>query len=193
MPSIPIIIDDVKRYGNFRMTRCTYFTIECDTLSPEWILELGELGIPFYPLGLSGIIWKPIGDKDIFDSIDLIDELFDAIEKNPSLYVDTNEIWLPNFLFRHPSNTTCHKRGSVYRVENDLFRTAYFFTSDRIPERDFLKTCEKNIERIRYSEEETKSFSEWEQTQISRAKQTYPKNSNLVLRWEEKNEDNHEK
>jgi hypothetical protein len=182
MPSIPIIIDDVKKYKKFQMTRCTYFSIECDAPASGWMLSLGDREIPFYLLGLSGIIFKPLGDKDVFGSEYLIDELFDTIEEHPSLYIDINEIWLPNFLFKQ----SYPERGSIYRVRDDLFTKAFSFTSNRMSEKDFLSTCEHLIENIWFSEEETKSFSEWGWAQINNAKEAFPKNPALALRWKEK-------
>ncbi|MHC4359021.1 MAG: hypothetical protein ACYSTQ_09520 [Planctomycetota bacterium] len=72
MSTIPIIIDDIKRYDKFRMSRCTFFSIAYDLPSPDWVLELEDSSIPFFLLGLSGIIWKPMGKRKIFDACDSI-------------------------------------------------------------------------------------------------------------------------
>ena len=97
---VPVVVDDVKRYGKLKMARCTYFTIECDAPSSNWVLELGKKSIPFLLIGLSGLIVRPIRGGRLFESSDSIDELFDTIESHPSLYVDINDLWLPNKLFQ---------------------------------------------------------------------------------------------
>lgn len=47
MNTIPVLIDDIKDYPNFEMTRCTYFTIDSDMPSPDWVLELDNKKINF--------------------------------------------------------------------------------------------------------------------------------------------------
>ena len=177
--SIPIMIDSIKKYKDFSMSRCTYFTVESDTPSPNWIINLEHLRIPFYLLGISGIIWKPLGDQLTFKSPDLVDELFEAIERIPELYVDINDIWLPNFLFRPGSP----KRGNVYRVAEKLFAEAYRYRQDQIQQKKFLLYCEEAIRLISFSGIETKSFHEWEMNQIAIAKNIYPKNKEFALKW----------
>lgn len=183
MGTIPVIVDDVKTYPDFEMTRCTYFTIESDTPSPDWILGLGNLDIPFYLLGLSGIIWKPV-KGDFFDNPDLIEKLFNAIEEGPGLYIDVNDIWLPNYLFYSSKS----KRGDVYRIGEELFNKAYLYREDRISKEEFLMFCEKLEEELYFSEKEAYSFRRWGKDQIAMAKQIYPKNRELELKWHGNNE-----
>ena len=89
--SIPVILDDIRKYDRCYMSRCTYFIMESDlsvesnALSPNWMLVMQALNVPFYLLGLSGIIWKPLGDSYVFDSPDSIRDLFDAIDSSPLL------------------------------------------------------------------------------------------------------------
>lgn len=71
MAAIPVKVDNIKRYGNFRMTRCTYLTIECDCPSPEWSLSFKDQNFPFYLFGLSGHILKPL-KGELFDTPELI-------------------------------------------------------------------------------------------------------------------------
>lgn len=173
---IPVIVDDVKNYRNFSMTRCTYFTIECDVPSPNWVLGLKNKSIPFVLIGLSGVVSKPIGDSALFHTPESIEELFNTIETSPSLYIDMNDLWLPNVLFQAP-----HRRGQVYRVENKLFNEAYLFREEKISEDHFLHRCSNLRPEIRYSEKETHSFENWGKLQIEKAKGVYPKNKNLEL------------
>jgi len=183
--TVPIMIDDIKKYKNFDMTRCTYFSIESDLPSGEWVLELKNRDIPFYLLELSGIITEPTGNEAHFDSSYLIDELFDTIEASPELFIDINDIWLPNFLFRNSP----HKRGDVYRIKEKLFIEADRFREDKIPKERFEMYCRELEDYLFYSEIETRSFKEWARNQIEMAKKKYPKNPELALKWhEEENE-----
>lgn len=177
---IPVILDDIKRYIDFRMARCVYFVIECDEPSPGWTLGLNENKIPFFLLNISGIIYKPSPDIGVFESLVLIDNLFDLIESHPSLYVDTNEIWLPNMLLRD----NC-KRGDVYRVNQYLFLHALDFKNNKISEDEFDGICHQSLKESDYSRIETESFRLWADKQIYEAKQIYPKNANLELRWQQ--------
>jgi len=176
---IPVIIDDVKRYREFEMTRCTYFTIECDLPSPNWVLGLNSKSIPFLLIGLSGIIFKPLGDNVVFESMESIDELFNTIESHSSLYVDTNDIWLPNNLFQD-----LWRRGQVYRMDSKLFNQTFLYRQERISEDQFLRSCKELRGRIFYSEKETHSFEGWAKLQIEKAKSLYPKSKNYELKWQ---------
>lgn len=178
--SVPVIIDDIKNYDGFQMSRCSYFSIECDAPTTGWSLTLEKRDIPFYLLGISGVIWKPFGKDKIFHNVKLIEETFDAIEKDPSLFVDTNDIWLPNFLFEGKS----HERKMVYRVSNRVFLEAYEFRQERISEKRFLENCRKFSDDVEFSEQETASFSSWTAKQIEEAKTRFPKDKDLKLEWE---------
>ena len=176
--SVPIVIDDVKKYKNFSMARCTYFSIESDVPTTDWILELDKQSIPFHLFGVTGIIIKPLGRKKRFDSPGSIDRLFDMIERHPSLYVDANEIWLPNFLFK-----SSVKRGHVYRIASGLFKEAHLFQQNQITKEKFFETCTDSKQNIYYSAEETKSFKNWANEQIKSAKKRFPKNRDLELKY----------
>jgi hypothetical protein len=178
---VPVVVDDVKRYGKFRMTRCTYFTVKCDVPSSDWMLQLGKKSILFLLGGLSGLIIQPTRAGRLFGSSDSIDELFDTIEAHPSLYVDINDFWLPNKLFK-----SLPRRGQVYRVGSELFHVAYLYREERVSEGEFLRRCSDLKSQIRLSEGETRSFVSWSRLQIQRAKDSYPKNKRLELRWREK-------
>jgi len=175
---VPVVVDDVKRYGKFKMTRCTYFTIECDVASSDWVLQLGKKSIPFLLIGLSGLIIEPMGGGRLFRSSDSIDELFNTVERHPSLYVDVNDFWLPNKLFKGFPH-----RGQVYRVGSKLFHVAYLYREERVSERQFLRRCSELKSYFRFSKQETRSFTGWSRLQIERARDSYPKNKGLELKW----------
>ncbi|HEX7320648.1 MAG TPA: hypothetical protein VF399_09895 [bacterium] len=179
--SIPIIVDDIKNYADFEMTRCTYFIIESDIPSPGWILGLGRFKFPFYLLGLSGIISIPLGVENRFNTSETIQSLFDEIESNTNLYVTVNDIWLPNSLFKR----NYHKRGCVYRITTELFIKAYEYRYNRIHKEQFIENCRELRGRFTYSDDETSSFTSWAQGIVKKAKNIYPKNRELALRWQE--------
>jgi hypothetical protein len=64
------------------MTRCTYFSIECDRPSPGWTLSLSSAHIPFHMLGLTGVVLSPPGSTHEFSSTDDIRRLFDDVEEH---------------------------------------------------------------------------------------------------------------
>jgi hypothetical protein len=179
MKSVPIMIDSVKNIKGFQMTRCTYFSIESDTPSLDWILQIGDQIIPFMLIGLSGIITKPIGADPYFNSIQLIEDLFDAIEKKPNLYVDINSIWLPNFLFE----SDLRVRGQVYRAKEKLFIAAYQYQVGEISLKELMRMIESDKNGLKLSETETGTFKKWAKIQIEEAKKAYPKSTELELDW----------
>jgi len=177
--SIPIMIDDVKDVEEFKMTRCTFFNIESDLPSGDWILELKDCNIPYFSVGLSGIITGALGDNPIFESSESVDELFKAIEDNDELFIDINDIWLPNFLFED----TLHNRGDVYRIKEKLFIEASRFREDKISKEAFEKSCYEMKDLLAFSEIETEAFKAWSKNQIETAKARFPKNPDRKLTY----------
>lgn len=170
--SIPVVIDDVKNFESFQMTRCTYFSIQCDTPAPNCYLGLGERQIPFLMLGLSGILFQPSLEDQFFDTPEKLEELFQAIEELTDVYVDINDIWLPNFVF----TSVEHTRGSVYRIGIELFEAAYHFRNEVISNRKFSEVCDRLVDTVHYSPEETEALRQWEDQQIEMAKTHYKEN-----------------
>lgn len=180
---IPVIVDDVKINESFPITRCMYFSIECDEPSPNWTLGLNQADIPFYLLDLSGIIFKPMGE-DQFLSPASIDGLFELIEGNESFFVDTNEVWFPNHIF---SRTP--ERGDVYRIPHGLFFLAMQFQRQSLAYVDYLSKSREVNDRLRLSELETKAFLGWEKKIRGEAREGYPKNRELVLQLKDEPRD----
>ena len=166
MISIPIIIDNVKKSAEFAMTRCLYFTIDSDTPLTGSSIKVNSRKISLYMIGFSGIICKPIGRKWYFSTYKLIDKLFDTIETNPNLFVDTNDIWLPNMMF----DDSPHERGNVYRINENIFIEAIKFRTDTISQERFSDFCSQNNGSAVYSDVETKAFNRWEIRQIEQTK-----------------------
>jgi len=177
--SVPLIIDDVRKNPDFPIVRCSFFTIENDMPSPDWRMTLSNHRVSFHLLGLSGVIWKPTKGTT-FNHPARIDELFEIIERDPELHIGIIDIWFPDWLFGEHV-----KRGDVYRVSEDLFRMGYLFRRDRISKEEFLEFCHKFRDNIRISAKEAESFRKWSATQIESAKEAYPKNRDLALKWRE--------
>lgn len=132
------MVDSIKDQESFRMARCLYFSVECDTPSTGWQLGLESGYIPFLMLGLSGIITKPI-KGDSFNNEDDIDSLFETIEKHENLYVDINDIWLPLFVLDKNA-----ERSDVYRIPFELFSIAYDYTLGRTSIDEYLENVRKH-------------------------------------------------
>jgi len=179
--TIPVMADKIDARGPSDFIRATYFSIECDLPSPGWILELEEREIPFFLVGISGIIWRPIGKRRNFSSSRLISELFEIIEEDPSLFVDVNDIWLPQLLFAEKKPV----RGDVYRIKKDLFVAAYGFRFNQVSEVRFLQSCENLKAAITFSKGETEAFKKWEALQIKEAKDQYRTKESLALEWKQ--------
>jgi hypothetical protein len=163
------------------MVRCSYFTIECDIPIPDWTLTLKNSKIPFFVIGLSGIVFRPLGNEYIFETQKLITDFFRSVEKNKDLFIDSNYIWIPDFLFDFEL-----KRGDVYRLTDLLFIAAYKFRKGKINQRPYLAFCQDSKKLSIYSAKETSAFRQWQKQIIDTARRQYPKNSKLVLKYESK-------
>jgi hypothetical protein len=177
--AVPVIVDDVKQHTRFAMTRCTYFSIECDQPSPGWTLSLNRAHIPFYMLGLSGIVLSPPGNNHEFSSAPDIRRLFDDIETNEHLFVDINDLWLPNECF--PDSELA--RGAVYRVGPRLFDLAFQFRHDLLPQHEFEMLAREFSHEVSFSTGETEAFQHWSNEQIMIASEQYHQKTSLALEW----------
>lgn len=196
--AVPVIIDSVKtsvrkivdsqRPGegsSFRLiTRCNYLSVECDFPKPGWSLRVSELNLPFLMLGLTGVIHRPF-DGEHFDTPDKIEDMYVRIEEEADLFVNINDIWLPNFLFTRAGAP--QKKGQVYRVHGDLFSAAFLYREGRLALGTFLERCHgvNRHDAVAISEKETVAFTEWHKWQIEHAIGQYPKNKELALRYRE--------
>ena len=179
---VPVVVDDVKRIPDFRMTRFIYFSVACDEPAPGWTLTLRELELPFLLLGLSGIVLSPPGDRSEFLEPADFDSLVDMIEKHAHLYLDINDIWLPNDSL--PADRAI--RGAVYRIGQELFADAFEFRNDLVSDKAFSAISKDRREQVSYSEQETRAFRLWTQQQIAGAKANYEeKESEFALVYDE--------
>ncbi|HCO95706.1 MAG TPA: hypothetical protein DIU00_17460 [Phycisphaerales bacterium] len=170
--SIPMWIDDIKKAGSFKMTRLSYFVAEADEPTDDCAIMLGKANIPVIICGFSVAICQPSGAKQRFESATELDKLFDYIEDECDLSIETPDIWLPNGLFKSKHTP---KRGDVYRIKQKLFTTALAFRTGRSNQQDFEEWCAKSSEKVTYSDKETTVFAEWSTMQTERAKEKYEK------------------
>ncbi len=179
--TVPITVDSVKETDSYRMTRCTYFSIECSEPAPGWSLRTSDIDVQFFMIGLSGVITAPPGGDQFFDTPDQLDHLFNVIEQNKALYVETNDIWLPNDLFLK-SGMKPH-RGQVYRIGGTLFRAAYLLKEDIRSDDEFmLRIKDMNIpEFVKYSENETEALMVWNKKLIDINREYYHANPEKKL------------
>ncbi|QLG44854.1 hypothetical protein [Costertonia aggregata] len=175
--TVPIFIDDIKKFTDFRMTRCTYFSVESDNPIPDWGLNIDDENIPLVLLGFEGIVTKPLGEKALFGSDKDIQAFFELIERDDNFYIDVNDIWFPNFLFGYE----VPKTSVVFRVSTKLFNLGYRFRNDKIPSQKFIAACGNHLPEIYFSPLENNAFAQWEQLVIAEAKEIYPKNEALAL------------
>jgi hypothetical protein len=180
VPTVPVIVDDVKRYPDFHMTRLTYFSIECDEPAPGWTLELDRARVPFLMMGLSGIVLRPTGARARFDEPDAFRDLFDLVEQHEALYVDVNDVWLPNGCFEGMRVG----RGDVFRVGVRLFARALAYRSNRETTERFEAEAIDLRGEIEPSPAEADAFRAWSRSQIDDARRVYHEDEDAALPWE---------
>lgn len=179
--SIPIMIDSVKNYESFKMTRCTYFSVVSSLPFPKKRFRGSLFSLPVLLIGWEGVIFKPLGVKRRFSSPKLIDKLFDLIESREEQYVDTNDIWIPNSMFNGPT-----KRGSVYRISKEMFTLASSHRYEQITKDVYLEKISPLINSIKYSESETLTFKNWQKGIIDQVKEDYSKKApEEKLKWQD--------
>ncbi len=182
--SVPITIDDVKRLPDFRFSRCSYFTAECDLPSSNWRLELEGRQIPILLAGGAGIIFRPSLDEPRFTDRDQIEHLFDALEADLQLSVGTGDIWIPNELVEPILNQRrLEPRGVTLRIGYDLFVAAMQYRTDRIDREQFETMARASRDAVTFLMAEHEAFKAWRGMQITLAKQQYPKNGKLALTY----------
>lgn len=181
IPTIPVMIDDVKDSADFHMSRCTYFSIASNLPSAEVSLD-PRMKIPSFMIGFTGVICRPSYRSVLFDKPKKISGLFERVERNENLYVDINDIWLPNYVFDDKNR----KRSSVYRIGPELFKLAFNYQNEIISDKDFLKICKERNLKAEFSPEETESFKIWGQKQIKHARKYYKKNPSQWLKTPDK-------
>ena len=180
---VPVVVDSVKTYKYFPMVRCNYLSIECDSPTAGWVIGLGGEELPFMMLGLVGIVTRPFASER-FNSIELIEDLFERIEDKADLLVDVDDIWLPMFLFDRTNLKP--EAGHVYRIKSDAFALALAFREGRLDLDTFHDRCERLKRPLVLSEDEMGPFREWRELQVQNAIKQYPKNRKFELKYPKK-------
>ena len=173
-PDVPIFVETADR-PYFQMVRCSYMSIECDDPSPGWQIRLNNQVAPFLLLELVGIVQQPFGAPR-FSNYNLVDQLFQQVEKQAFLLINFADLWLPRFLF-----SASVQVGDVYHVTNEVFNEAFRFRDGQSNQRQFELQC-KELPPVVFSPEETRAFGSWVAEQISGAQNSAPKNPELQLR-----------
>ncbi len=168
--SVPVVVDSVKRDPAFPMTRCNYLTIQCDEPADGWTIAFEGEPLPFLMLGLTGIITSPF-DGDTFEDPSQLDDLFARVERNETLYVDVDDIWLPNDLLATEPHTSLP--GSVIRLGIEPFRLAYRYRDGRLGDDAFRTGIARYREEARFSAVETETLKAWHWGQIEHARSLY--------------------
>lgn len=198
MRHIPVLIDDVKKLGDFQMTRCTYFRIEVSAVVVDFVAALRGRGVPFAIFGDTSVVDRPVTGLETFESPAQIDRLFDAIESVEDLIVETSLIWLPNELFADKPPLTDLRaeqdpalaRGAVWRISRDLFRLALQFQRESISAEHFSESCRDLIadepRSLLHSPVETEVLRAWSANQIEAARVNFKEQvmeQGLALDW----------
>lgn len=180
MKSIPVMVDDRKDIEEFMMTRVAYFYVEAIEPSPDIPIDHRSLGIPVLPLEFSGVLHKPTDMEGHFETPDQIEDLFRAVERYESLYVDSDNIWIPNKLFNKTP-----ERGDIYRVPFGVFTKLYLLCRDDASLDAGISRFKDEHNLIKFSKIETIAFAKWTNGIVERVKTAYPKNDRLKLKWRE--------
>lgn len=178
--TIPVMVDSRKNVGHFEMTRAAYFYIEAIEPSTDIPMGQSSFGMPALPLEFSGVLYKPAGKAGIFETPDHIEALFETVERHESLYVDSDNIWVPNVLFdRTP------RRGDVFRVPFPLFVELYSHCRDDATLDPDIPSFGGAGGTVVFSATETVAYAQWSRMIVEEAKSVYPKNADLKLGWKE--------
>ena len=182
--TIPILVDDVKQLRDFNMTRGSFFTIDASGMGDDWVAILRESKVPFMILGQTNVLHRPDVENFLFDSAASIDQLFDQIEAVEGLVVESEFVWLPNFLFDPHIGyySTSQKpiqleRGAVWRIGFGLFQMAVTFLQEVIAADTYQERCWHLIQsgqvEIGYSHDESKAFRAWSDEQFKAARKHF--------------------
>lgn len=177
--SIPVSVDAIRDVNETPMARATYMIVTSEAPTPGWVVGLRrEVGLPLRVLGQVGVIYRPSRWSTRFRSASQIERLFDLVEANRALSIETEDLWIPTRWMMHGHEP---KRGDVYRVDLALFQRAFRFRDEQLSQRSFLETSLK--EQVSFSPDETEVFGDWARRQIELARTSYPKNSERALTW----------
>lgn len=183
-PFVPVIVDDVKDLRDFKLSRCTYFTIECEQPWPETALGTELLRMPVLTLGMVGIVHAPL-EGDEFTEAEQMEALLAAVEEDERLEVETSDIWLPNEALALAKKGKKPTRGDVFRLSHELFLIAHQHRRELLSNEQLTEACAGRGAEIRYSKRETAAFEKWMEAEIKSAIQFYKDNKKLALDYDD--------
>jgi hypothetical protein len=178
--TVPVVVDDRKDAGEFRMTRAAYFYIEALEPSADIPVDPSGLGMSVLPLEFSGVLHKPLGAAERFETPEQIEALFRAVERHETLYVDSDNLWVPNGLFDRPP-----ERGAVYRIPFAVFARLYTPCRDDASVDAGAPGPVGESGAAAFSAVETRAYEQWAAGIVAGAKAAYPMNRDLALQWRE--------
>jgi len=163
MDTVPVLLDSIfdDREGT-PLTRCIYFHIEFEETLDPWELGIAGGPIPFFMVGLAGIVIAPSLTEPRFSDVRQLFELVSFVEAREGHSVETADVWLPMWLL---PRRNIH-RGTVLRIERDLFLTALVVRAGD----DAVLDAFANVSgegAIEVSPEETVVFADWSKIQVS--------------------------
>lgn len=159
---VPVIVDET--YSEF--ARVTYFVIENDSIGREWYLGLEDSTIPFFMLGLQGIILgsKNYIENNLFMEPNDFEDTFQEIEKNDNLFVSISSLIIPSSVLKKQYS----ERGSFLRIPQEVFQLLLTYNDNW--NTDVVNGFLLNMKEIQFSEYEGKAFQEWCEKIISMEK-----------------------
>lgn len=180
--SVPVIVDAIRVIEPTPMARATYFVVTSEVPEPSWVVRGGAASGAFLEvLGLTGVICRPGPPAHLFSEPQQISDLFESIESNRGLSVESEDLWLPAAWFPGAGEP---RRGEVYRVDLGLFQLAYRFRAEEVSPRELLD-IDLPKGAISFSSSETAAFQAWAEEQIDRSRALYPKDPGLELSYTE--------
>jgi hypothetical protein len=169
---IPVFIDSVKDFEEALMMRCTYFFIDFDEATVAPIAEPQDLERPALIMGGREIVMSPSQSDLLFDSSEIIEGFFKAVEKEEYQSIEVGVLWIPlppgtkGFFKKNMKEL----RGQVFRLPQVLYEKCYMYTLNRISLKEFLADIAGfNLQDFR-SPKETKAFGDWMEKQIKNSK-----------------------
>ena len=176
--SVPVFVDDIKNYKDFKFTRLSYFYLDLST-PEEFSIEINDEKLPVAVIDFEGIIISGIRENFYFDTPQIIEDLFDFIYDETPFNVSSGYIWLPNSLIKKYVSEKIDSK-SVLRITMDLFIEA----SKKLlmPEQINLNDLSQKEQLIYYSRKEAFAFSEWTDLTLDAIKKSYHQNTANNLR-----------
>ncbi len=175
---VPVFVDNTSYAREFKMTRFTYFYMECTEPHDTEILEEDDI-LPILLLDLEGIIVSGLGNRKLLNSPKRISELFDFIDEKTPYTVSAGYVWLPNSLLKNHIKRKLF-RGDVVRVKSSLFLKAY--ANIRAPEEMDVDERSPKTRLVYFSEKETSAFEKWTAQTINRVTKRYKDQPDMNLR-----------